>query len=42
MVLIGLRLIESHRWVRRALRAKIPVLVVDEYQDLGYRFIASF
>ena len=35
MVLIGLRLIESHRWVRRALRAKFPVLVVDEYQDLG-------
>jgi DNA helicase-2/ATP-dependent DNA helicase PcrA len=35
MVLIGLRLIESHEWVRRALRAKFPVLVVDEYQDLG-------
>lgn len=35
MVLIGLRLIESNRWVRRALRAKFPVLVVDEYQDLG-------
>lgn len=35
MVLIGLRLIESHQWVRRALRAKFPVLVVDEYQDLG-------
>ncbi len=35
MVLIGLRLIESHRWIRRALRAKSPVLVIDEYQDLG-------
>jgi len=35
MVLIGLRLIESHRWVRRALRARFPVIVVDEYQDLG-------
>ncbi len=35
MVLIGLRLIESRRWVRRALRAKFPVVVVDEYQDLG-------
>lgn len=35
MVLIGLQLIEAHRWVRRALRARFPVIVVDEYQDLG-------
>lgn len=35
MILIGLRLIESRRWVRRALRARFPVIVVDEYQDLG-------
>jgi DNA helicase II / ATP-dependent DNA helicase PcrA len=35
MVLIGLQLIESHRWIRKALRAKFPVIVVDEYQDLG-------
>ena len=35
MVLLGLRLIESHRWVRRVLHAKFPVVVVDEYQDLG-------
>lgn len=35
MVLIGLKLIESHPWVRRALHAKFPVIVVDEYQDLG-------
>jgi DNA helicase-2/ATP-dependent DNA helicase PcrA len=35
MVLIGLKLIESYRWVRRALRARFPVIVVDEYQDLG-------
>jgi DNA helicase-2/ATP-dependent DNA helicase PcrA len=35
MVLIGWRLIETHRWVRRALRARFPVIVVDEYQDLG-------
>ena len=35
MVLIGLRLIESNLWVRQALRAKFPVIVVDEYQDLG-------
>jgi superfamily I DNA/RNA helicase len=35
MILIGLRLIESRHWVRRALRARFPVIVVDEYQDLG-------
>ena len=35
MVLIGLRLVEEHSWVRRILRARFPVLVVDEYQDLG-------
>ncbi|MFH5803194.1 ATP-dependent helicase [Alienimonas sp. DA493] len=35
MMLLGLRLVERHRWVRRALRAKFPVVVVDEYQDLG-------
>jgi DNA helicase-2/ATP-dependent DNA helicase PcrA len=35
MVLIGLRLVESHEWVRRAIHAKYPAIVVDEYQDLG-------
>lgn len=35
MVLLGLRLIKENGWVRKALRAKFPVLVVDEYQDLG-------
>jgi DNA helicase II / ATP-dependent DNA helicase PcrA len=35
MVLIGLHLVRGHSWVRRALEAKFPVLVVDEYQDLG-------
>ena len=35
LVLIGLRLVEGHAWIRRALRARFPVLVVDEYQDLG-------
>lgn len=35
MVLHGLCLIEGHEWVRRALHARYPVLVVDEYQDLG-------
>ena len=35
MVLLGLRLIESQRWVRTALHAKFPFIIVDEYQDLG-------
>lgn len=35
MVLLGLSLIESQRWVRRALHAKFPFIIVDEYQDLG-------
>ena len=35
MALAGLALIKSHSWVRKALKAKYPILVVDEYQDLG-------
>ena len=35
MVLIGLRLIEGHAWIRRCLHARFPILAVDEYQDLG-------
>lgn len=35
MVLIGLRLIEGHGWIRRCLHARFPILAVDEYQDLG-------
>jgi DNA helicase-2/ATP-dependent DNA helicase PcrA len=35
MVLIGLKLVETHEWVRRFIRARFPILVVDEYQDLG-------
>jgi DNA helicase II / ATP-dependent DNA helicase PcrA len=35
MMLLGLRLIESHEWIRRAVKAKFPILAVDEYQDLG-------
>jgi len=35
MVLLGLQLVEEHPWVRRALRAKFPAIVIDEYQDLG-------
>lgn len=34
MVEYGLRLVEDHEWVRRALHAKFPVLLVDEYQDM--------
>jgi len=29
-------LVEQHAWVRECLRARFPVLVVDEYQDLGW------
>ncbi len=36
MVLIGLHLVESYSWIRKALTARFPVLVVDEYQDLGH------
>lgn len=35
MVLLGLRLIEENEWIRRALRARFSIIVVDEYQDLG-------
>ncbi len=36
MVLIGLHLVKEHEWVRKALAARFPILVVDEYQDLGH------
>jgi len=36
MVLIGLYLVQQHCWVRKALAARFPILVVDEYQDLGH------
>lgn len=35
MILWGLQLIERHDWVRKAIKARFPILVVDEYQDLG-------
>lgn len=35
MILIALNIIEQNKWVRRALKARFPILVVDEYQDLG-------
>ena len=36
MVLMGLDLIRTSPFVREALEARFPFLVVDEYQDLGY------
>lgn len=35
LVLAGLKLVEKHDWVRRAVKAKYPVILIDEYQDLG-------
>ena len=36
MVLVALDLIRKHEFVRSALEARFPFLVIDEYQDLGY------
>ena len=36
MPLIAYRMVKDHLWVRRALYSRFPVLLVDEYQDLGY------
>lgn len=36
MPLLAFRMIKEHRWIRDALRARFPVLFVDEYQDLGH------
>ncbi|KAF1716114.1 ATP-dependent helicase [Pseudoxanthomonas wuyuanensis] len=35
MPLLAVRALRSNPWLQRALLAKYPVLVVDEYQDLG-------
>jgi superfamily I DNA/RNA helicase len=35
LVLVGVELVENHEWVRRAVLGKYPVIVIDEYQDLG-------
>lgn len=35
IVLIAVRAVESSETVRRCLRARFPILLVDEYQDLG-------
>lgn len=36
MPILALKIVREHRWVREALRARFPVLFVDEYQDLGH------
>lgn len=35
MVLNGLWMIEENEWIQELLKAKFPVIAVDEYQDLG-------
>lgn len=35
MMLLGLRLVEGFPWVRKAIRSRYPIVVIDEYQDLG-------
>ena len=36
IILLALELVHRHEFVRSALEARFPFLVVDEYQDLGY------
>lgn len=35
MSLLAIRMVKEHEWIRQSLKAKFPVLFVDEYQDLG-------
>jgi DNA helicase II / ATP-dependent DNA helicase PcrA len=35
IVLLSVRAVEGNEFVRRCLRARFPILLVDEYQDLG-------
>jgi superfamily I DNA/RNA helicase len=35
MPLLAVRALRDHQWLQRAILAKYPILVVDEYQDLG-------
>lgn len=35
MPLLAVRALRQHDWLQKALLAKFPILVVDEYQDLG-------
>lgn len=36
MPLIAYKMVKDHFWIRRALLSRFPVLLVDEYQDLGH------
>lgn len=36
MPLLAYRMVKEHTWIREALRARFPVLFIDEYQDLGH------
>ncbi len=36
MILFGLRLVQENAWIRQLLKARFPILVIDEYQDLGF------
>jgi superfamily I DNA/RNA helicase len=35
MPLLAVRALQENKWLQRALLAKYPILIVDEYQDLG-------
>lgn len=35
LLLAGVKLVEDYVWIRRVVKAKFPVIVIDEYQDLG-------
>lgn len=35
MVLLAMRLLEGLPWVRKMICARFPIIIVDEYQDLG-------
>lgn len=44
LILWGLELVEKHDWVRKCVKAKYPILIIDEYQDLGlplHRIVVS-
>ena len=36
MPLVAFRMVKDHGWIRQAIRARFPILFVDEYQDLGH------
>ena len=36
MPLLSLQALRENKWLQKAIAAKYPVLIIDEYQDLGY------